>query len=105
MLIDSSKFLFHVNSFYRGTISFATSGPNTRSTQIFINTRKNGNAYLDKQGFAPFAIVVEGMEFVDKINSEYREKPSQGRIQNEGNNYLAELFPKLSFIVEARFLH
>ncbi|MBM3279813.1 MAG: peptidylprolyl isomerase [Candidatus Handelsmanbacteria bacterium] len=84
----------------RGTISFATAGPNTRTTQLFINYRDNGR--LDGMGFSPFGKVVEGMELVDKINSEYGEKPSQGKIQAEGNAYLEEKFPKLDYIESAR---
>jgi cyclophilin family peptidyl-prolyl cis-trans isomerase len=42
----------------RGTLTYATSGPNTRSTQLFINTRKDGNKFLDNQGFSPFAEVI-----------------------------------------------
>lgn len=84
----------------RGTMTFATSGKDTRNTQLFIN--KRDNAYLDKEGFAPFAQVVEGMEYVDAINSKYKEKPSQGKIQRRGNEYLNEEFPDLSYIVTLR---
>lgn len=88
----------------RGTMTYATSGKNTRTTQLFINTNKKaeGNKFLDKQGFAPFAQVLEGMEFVDQINKEYGEKPVQGKIVRKGNEYLAEDFPRLSYIVSIR---
>eukprot|EP00588_Corethron_pennatum_P007124 CAMPEP_0194294050 /NCGR_PEP_ID=MMETSP0169-20130528/49505_1 /TAXON_ID=218684 /ORGANISM="Corethron pennatum, Strain L29A3" /LENGTH=245 /DNA_ID=CAMNT_0039042779 /DNA_START=19 /DNA_END=756 /DNA_ORIENTATION=+ len=79
----------------RGTITFATSGPNTRTTQMFINTA--GNKGLDGQGFSPIGKIISGMEFVDQINDEYREKPKQGKIQMKGNAYLEE-FPKMSYI-------
>src|ERR1035438_2187542 len=42
----------------RGYVSFAMAGPNTRTTQIFINYRDNGN--LDQSGFSPFALVTDG---------------------------------------------
>jgi len=92
----------HTNA--RGTISFATSGKNTRSTQIFINTSMKGNAFLDKQGFAPFAEVVEGMEIVDRINAQYRQEPGQAMIQKEGNAYLLSKFPTLSYIEEMKII-
>jgi cyclophilin family peptidyl-prolyl cis-trans isomerase len=63
----------------RGTISFAMAGKGTRTSQIFINTGK-GNAFLDKQGFAPFGRVISGMDVVDRIYDGYREKPQQGRL-------------------------
>lgn len=88
----------------RGTVTFATSGPNTRTTQLFINTKTDGNAFLDKQGFAPFAEIVHGMEFVDQIVDEYREKPVQGKIVNRGNSYLEAEYPNLSCIVTVREL-
>ena len=55
----------------RGYVSFATSGPNSRSTQFFINFGNNGS--LDGQGFSPFAKVIEGMEVVDSLYNEYGE--------------------------------
>jgi peptidyl-prolyl cis-trans isomerase A (cyclophilin A) len=84
----------------RGTITYATSGKNTRSMQLFIN--KKDNKYLDKEGFAPFGLVIEGMEFVDLINDEYKEKPNQGKIQNQGNVYLNHDFPNLSYVASIR---
>lgn len=86
----------------RGTITFATAGPNTRSTQFFINFADNTN--LDGMGFSPFGKVVDGMDVVDKINNEYGEGaprglgPDQGRIQREGNAYLKKSFPNLDYI-------
>lgn len=89
----------------RGRISFATRGPNTRTTQVFINFGDNAN--LDAMGFSPFGEVVEGMDVVDALYDGYGEGapngrgPNQGRIQSEGNKYLEDKFPKLDGIVKA----
>lgn len=83
----------------RGTITFATAGPNSRTTQVFINFKDNAN--LDRQGFAPFGEVVSGMDAVDKINAQYREEPDQGLIQRRGNAYLTQAFPRLDYVKKA----
>lgn len=85
-----------------GTISFATAGPNTRTTQMFINF--GDNSRLDGMGFTPFGKVVEGMANVNKIYKGYGEGaprgrgPGQGRVQSQGNAYLKKDFPKLTYI-------
>jgi len=80
----------------RSYVTFATSGPNSRTTQLFINF--GDNASLDGQGFAPFGKVIEGMEQVDAINAQYGESPQQGSIKSNGNAYLNQEFPKLDYI-------
>ncbi len=84
----------------RGTLTFATSGPNSRTTQLFISL-KNNSSSLDGMGFSPFGRVVSGMEFVDEITSEYGERPQQGAIESEGNAYLKREFPNLDYVKTA----
>jgi peptidyl-prolyl cis-trans isomerase A (cyclophilin A) len=89
----------------RGMITFATAGPNTRTTQVFINFADNTN--LDAMGFAPFGRIVSGQNVVDAINAEYGEGaprgrgPDQGKLQNEGNAYLAREFARMDYIKKA----
>ena len=80
-------------------VTFATAGPDTRTTQVFINFKDN--AGLDAQGFAPFGEVISGMEVVDKINASTARSPDQGRIQTQGNAYLKRAFPKLDYVKRA----
>lgn len=89
----------------RGMVTFATAGPGTRTTQLFINYGDNAN--LDSMGFAPIGKVSEGMDVVDKIEGVYGEGapggagPSQSRLQSEGNAYLKTSFPKLDYLKSA----
>lgn len=83
----------------RGFVTYAMAGPDTRTSQLFINFADN--KFLDDQGFAPFGEVVEGMAAVDKINAKNGERPDQGRIQEEGNAYLKSKFPDLDYIRKA----
>ena len=83
----------------KGTICFATSGPDTRTTQMFINL--SDNSRLNKIGFAAFGRVNKGMKHIEAIKDEYGEQPQQDRIQSEGNTYLKESFPKMDYIKRA----
>jgi peptidyl-prolyl cis-trans isomerase A (cyclophilin A) len=84
----------------RGSIVFATAGPNTRTTQLFINF--NDNARLDGMGFAAFGEVIDGMDVVDKIYAGYGEQPSQDLITSQGDAYISKNFPKIDKIKFAR---
>jgi len=90
----------------KGTLSFASSGKNTRRTQVFINTVDNSGIpnFLDQQGFVPFAQVTRGMEVVEKLNSEYGGKVSQGKAAYYGGEYFNKVFPRLSTIKEVKLI-
>ena len=79
-----------------GTITFATSGPNSRTTQFFVNL--GDNTFLDSQGFSPIGRVIEGMEVVKSICDAYGEAPNKMHIQSQGNEYLRKHFPKMDYI-------
>jgi peptidyl-prolyl cis-trans isomerase A (cyclophilin A) len=86
----------------RGSIVFATSGKNSRTTQLFINFKDNAN--LDSMGFSPFGNVLgDGMKIVDRI-FKVGEAPDQGQIQSRGNQYLKREFPRLTYIEKTELL-
>jgi peptidyl-prolyl cis-trans isomerase A (cyclophilin A) len=84
----------------KGTVTFASRGPNTRTTQLFINLGENTR--LDGMGFSPFGKVVDGMEVVNKFYTGYGEAPDQGQITAVGRPYLDKNFPLLDRIRVAR---
>jgi peptidyl-prolyl cis-trans isomerase A (cyclophilin A) len=92
----------------RGRMTFATGGPNTRTTQVFVNYADNSR--LDGQGFSPFGEVISGMDVVDQFYADYGEGapqgqgPDQDRIEKEGNVYLTKGFPMLDYVKTARIV-
>ena len=82
-----------------GYVSFAMTGANTRTTQVFINYRDN--VMLDGQGFAPFGMVVEGLANAGQLESKFGDRPDQKRLELEGNAYLTREFPGMSYITRA----
>ena len=86
----------------RGTLVFATEGPDTRTNQLFINL--SDNPHLDRMGFAPIGRIVEGLSVVDAIFAGYRENPEYHLIATLGNAYLRRMFPKLDYVTTARIL-
>jgi len=92
----------HGQSNKKGTIVFATAGPNTRTTQLFINLRDNPS--LDSQGFTPFGVVdPPGMNVVNMFYDQYGDSAGmdQENIEKGGEAYLATKWPKLDVIKSA----
>ena len=90
----------------KGSVTYAMGGPNSRTTQLFINLRDN-HKNLDSKGFAPIGKVVDGMDVVESLYGFYGEiapsgqGPDAGMIQQQGNEYLDAHFPRLDFIKKA----
>jgi peptidyl-prolyl cis-trans isomerase A (cyclophilin A) len=82
-----------------GYVTFATAGPHTRTTQLFINLGNNN--FLDRQGFSPFGQVTQGMDVVRNLYGGYGESPDQGAITLQGKAYLDKNFPELDSIKTA----
>ena len=93
----------------RGTFAFAMTGPDARTTQIYINT--GDQSRLDAQGFAPFGKVVEGMSVIEKLYAGYGETSGggmraghQAKLFEEGNVYLDREFPLLDRLIRAEII-
>lgn len=91
----------------RGMIAYAMTGPNTRTTQLFISLVDNSR--IDVQGFAPIGRVASGMDVVDRIYGGYGESAGGGmraghqdRMMNEGNQHLDRDYPRLDRLIRAR---
>lgn len=91
----------------RGTIAFASQGPNTRTVQLFINLKDNAKLDTYGSGFPPIAEVVDGLSVVESLYSGYGEGapsgfgPRQDLIMGQGNEYLRRYFPRLDVIQRA----
>jgi peptidyl-prolyl cis-trans isomerase A (cyclophilin A) len=89
----------------KGTVTFASSGPGARTTQVFVNMRDN--LPLDREGFAPIGRVAEGMDVLERLYGGYGDMPPRGsgpdgvEIERQGNSYLDNHFPRLDFIKKA----
>ena len=93
----------------RGFVAYAMTGPNTRTTQIYINLVDN--TQLDGQGFSPIGQVVEGMDVVDRLYAGYGEESGggmragkQGKLFEEGNAYMDREYPKLDRLTRATLI-
>jgi peptidyl-prolyl cis-trans isomerase A (cyclophilin A) len=97
-----------VQSNLRGYVTYAMAGPNTRTTQVFINLVDNKR--LDGMGFSAFGQVTEGMEVVESLYSDYGEGapdghgPAQDQIEKLGKSYLDKGFPNLDSVKATRLI-
>lgn len=99
-----------VQSNTRGSVAYAMTGPDTRTTQLYINL--DDNVQLDEQGFAPIARVVAGMDVVESLYAEYDESAgggmrggNQGRIIAGGNAHLDAEYPKLDRLIRVSLVN
>ena len=96
-----------VGSNLRGVVSFARAGPETRSTQLFVNLEDN--VRLDAlvsggvEGYPPVGEIEEGLDVIDGFYAAYADRtPSQDSIRILGNDYLRRAYPQLDSIIGTR---
>ncbi|MFZ8927785.1 MAG: peptidylprolyl isomerase [Pseudohongiellaceae bacterium] len=90
----------------RGTLAFAKAGPNTNSTQVFINYVENNRLADPQFNFTVFGKVVTGMEAVDAFVpvGDPNMGLDQGQLWNDGGSYLDSLEDKPVMIESAAVL-
>jgi cyclophilin family peptidyl-prolyl cis-trans isomerase len=90
----------------RGTLAFAKAGPNTNSTQVFIDYKENNRLADPSFNFTVFGEVVNGMDVVDKFARV--GDPSKGldqeRLWDDGGAYLESLAEKPTMIQHAEIV-
>lgn len=91
-----------VQSNVAGTLTFATGGPNTRTTQLFVNLANNSR--LDAMGFAPFGALTQpasDLAVLSRLYAGYGEQVSnaQGTILAKGNTWLKANYPLLNYLL------
>ena len=90
----------------KGVISYARDGKNSRTAQLFINTKDNYKLdtvdYNGLRGFPPVARIIKGFEVVEAFNSKYGFEPAnhQDSVMVKGNAYWEEHFPGMDYILE-----
>jgi cyclophilin family peptidyl-prolyl cis-trans isomerase len=91
-----------------GYVAFSNTGPDTRSTQVYINLGDNTARNDIEAGFAPFGQVVEGMDVVEKLYGGYGEHSGGGMRAGHqdpmfegGNAWLDREYPKLDKLIRA----
>jgi peptidyl-prolyl cis-trans isomerase A (cyclophilin A) len=93
----------------RGVISYARSGKDSRSAQLFINLKDNTRldtvTYNNVTGFPPIGKIIEGIEVIGNFNSEYGELPSQDSIKVKGREYTERVFPRMDYINKVSLIH
>jgi cyclophilin family peptidyl-prolyl cis-trans isomerase len=92
----------------RGTIDYAFSARDGRTTQLFINLTDNSATHdhpADGLVFIPIGKVLEGMEAAEAFNGEYGERAlggiragHQDPLFEQGNGYLEKNSPNLDTI-------
>ena len=91
----------------RGTLAFASEGPNTRTVQLFINLKDNPKLDTFGGGFPPIAEITDGLDVASSLFNGYGEGapsgfgPRQEIFMDQGNAYIQRYFPKLDLIQRA----
>lgn len=86
-----------------GTLTYATAGPDTRTTQLFINFANN--SFLDSQGFSPFGTVVNGLNTAINVfnpTPNNSDGVDQGNYTQFGQSWIEQQYPGINSITGAK---